>query len=117
MKKSILLLLLSIMLLSACTPQVVNPLQSTGYPSGELQQPQIMLNGKIYYYTASGFDLPLPEGYTLAGEILSVDHIHPPAENFHGGRVEVGQKVYISSPATDSVYLQYSSGYALFALK
>ena len=54
----------------------------------------IVLNGKIYYYTASGFDLPLPEGYTLAGEILSVDHIHPPAENFHGGRVEAGQKVY-----------------------
>ena len=117
MKKSILLLLLSIMLLSACTPHNTGSLQSTGYPSGELQQPQIMLNGKIYYYTASGFDLPLPEGYTVAGEILSVDSVNPPAENFHGGRVEVGQKVYISSPATDSVYLQYDSGYALFTLK
>jgi len=117
MRKVLPLLLLSVMLLSACASQSTDPLQSTGYPSSELQQPQVMVDGKIYYYNASGFDLPLPEGYTLAGEILSVDHINPPTENFHGGRIEAGQKVYISSKTYDSIYIQYNKGYALFTLK
>ena len=89
----------------------------TGYPTGKIQQPQIMYNGQVYFYFATGFDEPLPDGYVLVGSIAVVDNDNEPAEDFHGARVELAQEVYASEADTENVYVKYEKGYAQFSLK
>ncbi len=88
----------------------------TGYPTGTVQQPQIMYEGQIYYYTANGFDSPLPLGYLLVGAVKKVDNNDPPTENWTCGRVELGQAIYAKDGA-ESIYVEYESGYAEFCLR
>ena len=115
MKKriGILLIMLCLLGLSGCNPNRDEP-TPTGYPSGEVQRPQIMYNGVIYFYTADGFDHPLPEDYEQVGEVKEVDNKQEPAEDWCGSRVEVGQKIYVSDD-TSTIYVEYETGYAEFA--
>ena len=76
-----------------------------------------MYNGQVYFYFATGFDEPLPDGYTLVGSIAVVDNDNEPAEDFHGARVELAQEVYASEADAENVYLKYEKGYAQFSLK
>ena len=46
---------------------------STGVESGMIEQPQVMYDGYIYYYNATGRDEKLPEGYEIAGTRKKVD--------------------------------------------
>lgn len=89
----------------------------TGYPAGEIQQPQVMYNGKIYFYFATGFDAPLPGGYACVGEIETVDNLAQPTEDFVGARVELGQQIYADANCPETIYLQYESGYAKFEIR
>ena len=93
MKKRIEILLIMFCLLSfsGCTYNN-EELTPTGYPSDEVQRPQIMYNGVIYFYTADGFDHPLPDGYEQVGEVKEVDNRQEPVEDWCGSRVEVGRK-------------------------
>ena len=77
-----------------CARQNEDPTTPTGYPTGKIQQPQIMYNGQIYFYFATGFDEPLPDGYCCAGIVEIVDNENPPASECQGARVEVGQEIY-----------------------
>ena len=52
--------LLLICLLPACQKKSDNNTTPTGYPSNEIDQPQIMYNDTIFYYWATGFDEELP---------------------------------------------------------
>ena len=74
-----------------------------------------MYNGKLYLYTANGFDGPLPEGYEYVGEVKEVDNKHEPAFDWCGSRVETGQRIYASKD-TAVIYVEYESGYAEFAV-
>ena len=114
MKKriEILLIMLCLLGLSGCNPNHDEP-TPTGYPSGEVQRPQIMYNGVIYFYTADGFDHPLPDGYEQVGEVKKVDNRQEPVEDWCGSRVEVGQKIYVSND-TATIYVEYETGYAEF---
>jgi hypothetical protein len=94
-----------------------DPTTPTGYPTGKIQQPQIMYNGQVYYYFATGFDEPLPDGYELVGSISAVDNDNEPTEDFHGSRVELGQEVYASASNAETVYVKYKKGYAKFVVK
>ena len=85
----------------------------TGYASDEIQRPQIMYNGRLYLYTAKGFDRPLPEGYEYVGEVKKVDNKHEPVSDWNGSRVEEGQRIYAKDTAV--IYVEYESGYAEFA--
>lgn len=89
---------------------------STGVESGMIEQPQVMYDGYIYYYNATGRDEKLPEGYEIAGSIKKVDSKDYPAENFAaaGVDIEVGQEIYISTTEKNVIYLKYDSGYARF---
>lgn len=89
---------------------------STGVESGMIEQPQVMYDGYIYYYNATGRDEDLPEGYKIAGTIKKVDSKDYPAENFAAAGVdlEVGQEIYISTTEKNVIYLKYDSGYARF---
>lgn len=53
---------------------------STGMDRGVIEQPQVMYNGKMYYYFATGRDEALPEGYEGAGVIDTVDRSDPPTK-------------------------------------
>ena len=114
MKKRIEILLIMFCLLgfSGCIPNHEEP-TPTGYPSDEVQRPQIMYNGAIYFYTADGFDHPLPDDYEQVGEVKEVDNRQEPAEDWCGSRVEVGQKIYVSND-TSTIYEEYDTGYAEF---
>lgn len=89
---------------------------STGVESGMIEQPQVMYDGHIYYYNATGRDEDLPEGYESVGAIEKVDSKDYPAENFAaaGVDIEIGQEIYISKEEKNVMYLKYDSGYARF---
>lgn len=86
----------------------------TGYPSDEIQRQQVMYNGVLYYYTANGFNNPLPDGYEFVGEVKKVDNKQKPTADWCGSRVDIGQKIYVSDN-TSVIYLEYERGYAAFA--
>ena len=119
MKKRIVLLLALTCALTmiGCAAQNETPATPTGYPTGKIQQPQIMYNGQVYFYFATGFDEPLPDGYEFVGSITVVDNDHEPTESFCGARVDVGQEVYASISNTEAIYVKYEKGYARFAMK
>ncbi len=92
---------------------------STGVESGMIEQPQVMYDGYIYYYNATGRDEDLPEGYESVGAIEKVDSKDYPAENFAaaGVDIEIGQEIYVSTTEKNVIYLKYDSGYARFERK
>lgn len=114
--KKLLLVVLSMAFLSGlagCSSRSGSQTNPTGYPSGEVQRQQVMYDGIVYIYTANGFDNPLPNDYTLVGEVKAVDNSQEPAEDWCGSRVDIGQKIYASDDAS-VIYLEYESGYAEF---
>lgn len=119
MKKfaALFLALICVLALVGCAAQKETPTTPTGYPTGKIQQPQIMYNSQVYFYFATGFDEPLPDGYALAGSIAFVDNDNEPTEDFHGARVELAQEVYASEADTETVYVKYEKGYAQFSIK
>ena len=119
MKKLIALILAlsCVLVLVGCDYQTEGSTEPTGYPVGKIQQPQIMYNGQVYFYFATGFDEPLPDGYELVGSISAVDNDNEPTENFHGARVELEQEVYASASNTETVYVKYEKGYAQFTIR
>ena len=119
MKKLIALFLtwICVLSLAGCGHQNADSTTPTGYPTGKIQQPQILYNGQVYFYFATGFAEPLPDGYELVGSISVVDNDNEPTEDFHGARVELGQEVYASEANTDMVYMKYEKGYAQFAVR
>lgn len=118
MKKMLSFVLFMICLsgLAGCASRHSGEATPTGYPSGETQRQQIMYNGVVYFYTANGFDNPLPDGYVLVGEVKTVDDSQEPAKDWSGSRVDIGQKIYASDDAS-VVYLEYENGYAEFAVR
>lgn len=109
--------LVCVLVLAGCDQQDEAASAPTGYPAGSIQQPQIMYNGRIYYYFATGFDEPLPDGFAFVGGITSVDHDSAPAVNLQGARVDLEQAVYASEASADIIYVKYPKGYAKFVVK
>lgn len=118
MKKifAITLTIVCLLRLVGCNKTDGENLAPTGYPSGQVQRQQVMYNGVIYYYTANGFDSPLPDGFELVGEVKEVDNDQEPSVDWCGSRVDVGQEIYASTNSS-SIYLKYESGYAKFKSK
>ena len=122
------ILVILTVLLSSCSLFVAKPIASealpaknsaqTGYPSGEIQRPQVMFRGNIYVYSGDGRDLPLPDGFAKVGavESLNNDPLTFSGE-FTGSRVEIGQEIFASSAHIDQIYLAYDSGYAKFVMR
>ena len=118
MKKwsGLLLALACVLILTGCGSQTAKETAraETGYPSGEIQFPEIMYYEHVYSYYATGFDEPLPDGYEYAGSIVAVDNINGAEQNFTGARVDVGQKFYSSADNPAVIYVEYKNGYARF---
>ena len=116
------LILCSSLLLTACqnSPTTEHEQQasaSTGYPSGEIQQPQVMYRDRIYCYRATGFDEALPSGYVCVGAVNQVDNMSAPTENLCGSRLAIGQKIFAIGSDADTIYIQYETGYAGSSVK
>ena len=109
--------LIAFVLALACVLALVGCGHQIEGPTGKIQQPQIMYNGQVYFYFATGFDEPLPDGYELVGSISAVDNDNEPTEDFHGARVELEQEVYASASNAETVYVKYEKGYAQFAIR
>ena len=116
MKKRIAIVLTIVCLLGLVGCNGTDNLTPTGYPSGQVQRQQVMYHGVFYYYTANGFDNPLPDGYESVGAVKEVDHDQEPSVDWCGSRVDVGQEIYASDNSS-SIYLKYESGYAEFEAK
>lgn len=116
MKKmtALILALSMVFLLLGCTPAEETVLTPTGYPSGEIQRPQIMYNGKVYIYGATGFNEPLPIIYAPVGHVKAIDNINAPTQDFTGAQVELRQTIYASEKDPSSIYVAYNNGYARF---
>lgn len=112
MPKKLLPLFILCLLLTACAADHSAP---TGVPAGQIEQPQVMYDGQVYVYYATGFDAPLPSGFQYVGSIENVDHYAQPAENFAGCQLELGQKLFASSAVPDDIYVAYGEGYAKFS--
>lgn len=120
MKKLIVMIMISACMVSmtACGSGNNNAeAAQTWYSSEEIQQPEIMYNGQVYRYFATGFDEPLPENFNYVGSISDIDNVNEPKEDFHGARVESGQEVYANETDSDTIYIKYESGYARFSIK
>lgn len=104
------------MLIACLSKKSDNNTTPTGYPSNEIDQPQIMYNDTIFYYWATGFDEELPNNYIYVGTVEEVDNETPPSENFVGSRIDVGQKIYADDKKSDTIYVEYENGYARFSL-
>ena len=114
---ALVLSLVCVLVMMGCTATNQNPTAQTGYPTGKIQQPQIMYNGQIYFYFATGYDELLPDGYELVGKISAVDNDNAPSSDLHGAIVEMEQAVYASKSNIDVIYVKYDKGYARFILK
>ena len=92
--------------------------ENTGYENGIIEQPQIMYDGEIYYYFATGFDKKLPEDSKYVGVVLKVDNTKEPQNNFDGVQVQEGQKIYVpTGDDVNCIYLEYDEGEcAVFSL-
>lgn len=112
-----LLLVLCILVLPGCSVSPDGNTTPTGLPSNMVQQPQVMYNGIIYYYKATGFDEDLPDSFSYVGEIKIVDNYNYPSENFVGSQLEQGQKIYADESNDSHIYLEYDKGYAKFSAK
>lgn len=116
MAKKFLLFLVFSLLLTLCSTACCDTVEPTGYAAGEIDQPQVMYNGQIYYYWATGFNEPLPADYNYVGCVDKINNLVEPIEDFSGCRLSKGQRIY-ANPDNDSViYLQYEDGFARFSI-
>lgn len=100
--------------LMGCTPnsgeQVAQ--ESTGYPSGTVQMECVMVSDQLFQYSDEGWLNSIPEGYEKVGTVLEVDNDNYPTENFHAGRLSVGDEVYaeLNSEEMKVIYVKYKDG-------
>lgn len=116
----ILILGVVIMLMKNSSKDTTQRLESsTGFENGIIDQPQVMYNGKIYYYFATGFDEELPADSEYVGAVLNVDNTKEPQNDFDGVQLKEGQKIYVSEDdSNSSIYVEYDEGKsAVFSLR
>ncbi len=71
----------------------------------------VMYQGELYTYMGTGLLPYRPAGFTLAGEVKSVDNTKLPTEDWCGSNVRVGQQIYAKA-GSNRIYLHYPTGYS-----
>lgn len=92
----------------------------TGAPLGVIGNPQIMVNGTLYYYSYNGAQYTIPEGFEKIGKVLEVNDYRVPKEDFCmaavGVRVYSGDEVYGSASDTSKVMIKDGDAFYTFIL-
>ena len=92
----------------------------TGTPVGVIGNPQIMVNGTLYYYSYYGPKYAIPEGFEKIGTVLEVNDYRVPKEDFCmvsiGIGVYSGDEVYGSSSDSSRVFIKDGDAYYTFNL-
>lgn len=90
----------------------------TGTPVGVIGNPQIMVNGTLYYYSYYGPKYAIPEGFEKIGTVLEVNDYRVPKEDFCmvaiGMGVYSGDEVYGSSSDSSRVFIKDGDVYYTF---
>lgn len=86
----------------------------TGRPSGHVQQDFVFVNGTLYVYDDGGEHETLPDGFTLAGEIVYNDLFHQPVEELNASYVDVGTPVYVTEDNNEEIYIYRYDHYYRF---
>lgn len=113
MKKCIPILLVVLLLFCGCGAKTAQDTQPTGHASG-IQQPQVMYQGIVYYYQATGFDEKVPDTFSLVGTVKEIDNDAPPEKNWCGSLVTVGANIYADKSNPDCIYVEDSQGISIF---
>ena len=118
-KKVFVMFGLSCLLLSGCQISAGTSLESstltpTGYASEEVQRISVFYDGSLYLYNATGFDLPKEDGWELLGQVVSVNDLEWPSEDFAGTHLNIGQEIYWEPSEPQKLYVKYDNGFALF---
>ena len=100
--------------ISAGTSLESSTLTPTGYASEEVQRISVFYDGSLYLYNATGFDLPKEDGWELLGQVVSVNDLEWPSEDFAGTHLNIGQEIYWEPSEPQKLYVKYDSGFALF---
>ena len=116
-RKCVPVLLIVIILLCACASEKPSDPMPTGYSSTGVHQPQIMYNGIVFYYQATGYDDELPSTFQFVGTVEKNDDNTPPTENWYGSLVTAGNKIYADSSCNDCIYLESEQGFAKFTAR
>ena len=82
---------------------------STGYPSGEIQTECFYMDGQVYVYGGSAFEIKAKEGFTMPklGEISKENNREIPDEEWESCHIPVGTAVI---QWQGSVYIEQSPG-------
>lgn len=71
-------------------------------------------DGSLYLYNATGFDLPKEYSWELLGQVVSVNNLEWPSEDFAGTHLNIGQEIYWEPSEPQKLYVKYDNGFALF---
>ena len=118
-KKIFVMFGLSCFILSGCQNSAKTALESstltpTGYASEEVQRISVFYDGSLYLYNATGFDLPKEDSWELLGQVVSVNNLEWPSEDFAGTHLNIGQEIYWEPSEPQKLYVKYDNGFALF---
>lgn len=113
-RKCIPLLLVVLLLFSGCGQEASQEAQPTGYASG-VQQPQVVYQGTLYYYQATGFAETIPSTFSLAGTVAQRNDLTPPQEDWCSSLVAVGAGIYTDENNPTFIYVEDSQGIAKFS--
>ena len=110
---------LSCFILSGCQNSAETALESstltpTGYASEEVQRISVFYDGSLYLYNATGFDLTKEDSWEHLGQVVSVNNLEWPSEDFVGTHLNAGQEIYRDPKKPQKLYVKYDSGFALF---
>ena len=118
-KKVFVMFGLSCFMLSGCQISAGTSLESstlapTVYASEEVQRISVFYDGSLYLYSATGFDLPKEDDWELLGQVVSVNDLECPSEDFAGTHLNIGQEIYWEPSEPQKLYVKYDNGFALF---
>lgn len=94
--------------------QETKTIAPTGYASEEVPRISLFYDGSLYFYNATGFDLPQKESWEFLGQIAFVNNLEYPTKDLNGTHLNVGQEVYRDPEFPQKLYVKYDSGFALF---
>lgn len=95
-------------------------MESTGYPSGEVQKEYVMVNDTLYSYggkTLETLEQIEEKGFVYVGKVAICDNEKIPEANFSAAQIEPGTKIYAKDEKKDYIYLEVDGKLLVFEMR